>query len=54
MSWLQSRSPAPLLNPETQRYCLLGGMIDRAANRDEYVSFWKSWWRQHQLEIESR
>ena len=51
MSWLQSRPPTPLLNPETQRYCLLGGMIDRAT-QDVYVSFWKSWWNQHQVEIQ--
>jgi hypothetical protein len=54
MSWLQSRPPTPLLNPETQRYCLLGGIPDGAADLDAYVSFWKSWWSEHQLEIEGR
>ncbi len=52
MSWLQSRPPTPLLNPETQRYCLLGGISDRAADLDEYISFWKSWWSEHQVDIE--
>ena len=31
MPWLQSRQPTPFLNPETQRYCLLGGGQRRPA-----------------------
>ena len=52
MSWMQARPPTPLLNPETQRYCLLGP--NQAADLDAYVSFWKSWWSEHQTEIEDR
>ncbi len=52
MPWLQSRPPTPLLNAETQRYCLIGGIRERAADLDAYVSFWKSWWSEHQVDME--
>jgi hypothetical protein len=52
MSWLQSRQPAPFLNPETQQYCLLGGSGDRSTDLDLYAGFWKSWWQQHQQLLE--
>jgi hypothetical protein len=51
MSWLQSRQPVPFLNPETQRYCLLGGLPDRSAELDAYASFWKSWWQKYRVEF---
>jgi hypothetical protein len=44
MSWMQSRPPAPLLNPETEHWCLLGGTKGTAGELDAYVSFWKTWW----------
>ena len=53
MSWLQSRPPTPFLNPETQRYCLLGGFGDHV-DLDAYANFWKAWWSEHQTEIEKR
>lgn len=52
MSWLQSRQPAPFLNPETQQYCLLGGSGDRSTDLDLYAGFWKSWWQHHQQLLE--
>jgi hypothetical protein len=54
MSWLQTRPPTPLLNPETEHYCLLGGTRGTSGDLDEYASFWKSWWAAHRLEIEGR
>ena len=51
MSWLQSRQPAPLLNPETQRFCLLGGTTGPAGDMDAYANFWKSWWTEHEMEL---
>jgi hypothetical protein len=52
MPWLQTRPPTPFLNPETQR-CLLGGLGDQV-DLDAYANFWKSWWSEHQTEIEKR
>jgi hypothetical protein len=49
MAWLQTRPPTPLLNPETERYCHLGGKLD---NPSAHVNFWKSWWSTHQSELE--
>jgi len=51
LAWLQSRQPAPLLTPETGRYCSLSGKI---ANPEAYVSFWKSWWNEQRTGIEGR
>jgi hypothetical protein len=51
MSWLQIREPAPFLTPETERHCVLGGLVpDRDV--DTHVLFWKSWWNEHRTEIE--
>ncbi|MBV9767959.1 MAG: hypothetical protein JOZ32_00165 [Bryobacterales bacterium] len=52
MPWLQIGSRTPLLNRETQRYCLLAP--DPAADLDAYANFWKSWWIEHEREIEGR
>jgi hypothetical protein len=52
MSWMQSRQPAPLLNPETQSYCLMGGLPGRTPNLDPYVTFWRAWWSEHRESIE--
>ena len=52
MSWMQSRRPAPLLNPETQSYCLLGGTPGNTGDLEPYVNFWRAWWREHQSEFE--
>lgn len=52
MSWLEIRKPTPLLNPDTERYCLLGGSTGPAGDLDTYVSFWKTWWSEHRPEIE--
>jgi hypothetical protein len=54
MAWLQSRKPTPLLNPETESHCLLGGAPNGATDLDAYASFWKSWWSEHQMEIEKQ
>ena len=50
MAWLQSRQPAPFMNSETERYCLLGA-AKASADLDDQVAFWKSWWRQHRAEL---
>jgi len=53
MSWMQSRKPAPLLNPETESHCLLGAAPPNGTtDLDAYASFWKSWWSEHQSEFE--
>jgi hypothetical protein len=52
MSWLQTRQPAPFLNPETERYCHPGGTVYPSGDPAAYVNFWKSWWSAHQVEIE--
>jgi hypothetical protein len=52
MSWLQTRQPAPFLNPETQRYCHQGGTVYQSGDVAQYVSFWKSWWTTHRTELE--
>lgn len=54
MSWMQSRQPAPLLNSETQSYCFMGGVPGRTGDLESYVSYWNSWWSQHQHEIEGK
>jgi hypothetical protein len=52
MAWLQSRKPTPLLNPETESHCLVGGAPNGATDVDAYARFWKSWWSEHRLEFE--
>jgi hypothetical protein len=52
MSWLQTRQPAPFLNPETERYCHPGGTVYPSGDLAAYVNFWKSWWYAHKVEIE--
>ncbi len=52
MLWLQSRKPTPLLDEETQRYCLLGGINNDSVKLDSYASFWKSWWQGHRTELD--
>ncbi len=54
MPWLQSRPPTPLLNSETQHYCMLGGISGQAGDLETYASFWRSWWIEHQADIEGR
>ncbi len=54
MSWMQIHPPTPFLNPETEHWCLLGGTTGPAGDLDAYASFWKSWWNEHQLEIQGR
>jgi hypothetical protein len=52
MSWMQSREPAPLLNPQTRSHCLMGGTPGNTGDLAPYVSFWRAWWREHQSGIE--
>jgi len=53
MSWMQSRQPAPMLDPETQDHCFMGGIPGRVGDLGSYVSFWNSWWARHRMEIEA-
>jgi hypothetical protein len=50
MSWLQIREPAPFLAPETERHCVLGGLVPNR-DVDTHVLFWKSWWNEHRTEF---
>jgi hypothetical protein len=52
MSWMQSRKPAPLLNPETESHCFMGGTPGNTGDLAPYVDFWRAWWREHQSGIE--
>jgi hypothetical protein len=52
MAWMQSRQPAPLLNAETQSYCLMGGLPGSTGNLAPYVTFWRAWWNEHRGSIE--
>ena len=51
MAWMQSRNPAPLLNPETQSHCFLGGTPGNTGDLEPYIVFWRAWWHEHQSEI---
>ncbi len=53
MAWMQSRTPAPFLNPETQSHCFMGGAPGNTGDLEPLVSYWRAWWRQHQNEIDA-